>query len=306
MRLSSIVDLITVFDTEDKCRAHFESIRWPDGVTCPHCGHDHIYRYKDYRYRCAGCGKDFRIKTGTIFGDSKISLRKWFLAIYLLITNKKGISSTVLAAQLGVTQKTAWFMNHRIRTTLKREYEQLRNEVEIDETYIGGKNHNRHKSKKIKNSAGRSLSNKSVIMGMLERGGDMQAHVIPDTKTETLRENISQHVDKNARVFTDDYRGYRKINDRFRRHVRIDHSWGAYTDGDDGHTNAVEGFWAIFKRSYYGIYHQMSKKHLQRYVDEISFRYNQRQASTTKTFNTVMMQAAEMNKVGWKELTYSK
>lgn len=261
------------FKDEATCQKFFEKIRFRNGEYCPHCGYTSIYRYKDgKRYRCAGCKKDFTIKVGTVFGESKIPLRKWFIAIYLLTTCRKGISSVQLAKQVGVTQKTAWFMDHRIRKAMKQQGGQLFGTVEIDETYVGGKERNKHQSKRVSGTQGRATDTKTPVLGILQRGGDIRASVANDAKMRTVEQKVIEHVQFGSTIYTDDFVSYDRLGNWF-EHEKVRHSFGEYVRGKV-HTNATESFWALFKRGYIGIYHWMSRKHLQRYVDEFAFRFN--------------------------------
>lgn len=288
----TLTEFLTTFNSEEACRKHFETIRFADGDFCPHCKHDKIMRFSDgKRYRCHSCKQDFTIKTGTLFGESKIPLQKWFIAIYLLTTSKKGISSIELSQHVGVTQKTAWFMDHRIRESLKQSKGKLMGVVEVDETYLGGK-HNRKFG----------FSKKSPVLGMTERGGKLRAIPIPDRQTHTVLKAVTAHVDKRAHLMTDDAGVYRKVVRLGYKHDSIKHSRKQYVKGNI-HTNSIESFWALFKRNYHGTYHSMSKKHLQRYIDEIAFRFNGRELNMQGMFDEVTKRISKNGKISYKALT---
>lgn len=278
----NLIDLITYFSDDKKCLSYLEEWRWDNGEpVCPHCSHKKVYRFSDgRRYKCASCREQFTAKIGTIFEDSKIPLKKWFVAIYLVTSHKKGISSHQLAKDISVTQKTAWFMLHRIRWGLGQDtmYEDSMggegSDVEVDETFVGGKNKNRHKDKKVEACQGRSYKDKVPVMGMVQRNGVLRALKVSDTKSETLQPIIEKHVAKGTKIHTDEWWGYRKLNEVY-SHNYVNHGGGEYVNGDT-HTNTLEGFWGLFKRSIFGIYHSASSKHIQAYVDEAVFRYNTR------------------------------
>jgi len=281
------------FNNEAACRKHFEAIRFAKGDFCPHCKHTKIMRFADgKRYRCDKCKRDFTIKTGTLFGESKIPMQKWFIAIYLLTTSKKGISSISLAEQVGVTQKTAWFMDMRIREALKQGRGKLIGVVEADETYLGGKHNRKY-----------GFSKKTAVMGMTERGGRMRAFPIPDRQTHTVLNALTKNVRKDAHLMTDDAGVYRKVvKVGYHNHGTIKHSRRQYVRGNV-HTNSIESFWALFKRNYHGTYHSMSKKHLQRYIDEVVFRFNNRQNGMDIKFDLATAQIAKRGKMSYKALT---
>ena len=222
-----------------------------------------------------------------MFEGSKAPLRKWFVAIYLITSHKKGISSLQLAKDISVTQKTAWFMGQRIRENFKIVMdEKLEGEVELDETFVGGKNKNRHRNKKVKKCQGRSFKDKTPVMGMLERGGKVVCKVVRDTSYKSLTVPILRAVDRSATLFSDEWVGYKTI-DKLYEHYIVDHGHGQYVD-EDAYTNNLEGFWSIAKRSINGIYNHLSRKHLQRYFDEFSFRYNTRNLGEDERFNLLL------------------
>lgn len=279
---NSLLELIEYFKDEQTCVDYFQIKRWNGNPVCPHCNNKVVYKFSDNkRFKCAACRKQFTVKVGTIFEDSKIPLRKWFVAVYLITSHKKGISSHQLAKDLKVTQKTAWFMLHRIRFALAQGSfeaplgnEQGESIIEVDETFVGGKNKNRHANKKVENSQGRSVKDKTPVLGMIERGGILKAMQVPDTKSETIQPIIDQEVITGNIVVTDEWWGYKQINAAY-EHFCINHANGEYANGL-AHTNNIEGFWSLFKRSIIGIYHFVSTKHIQKYVDEAVFRYNTR------------------------------
>ena len=290
-KFKTLAGFMTAFPNEEACRKYFESIRFANGDYCPLCKHDKIMRFSDgKRYRCHKCRKDFTIKTGTLFGESKIPMQKWFIAIYLLTTRKKGISSVELSEQVGVSQKTAWFIDHRIREALKQNKGKLFGTVEVDETYIGGKHVRKDSFKK-----------KAPIMGMTERKGQIRAFHIPARETHIVLGKITENVDKSAYVMTDEAAVYKKLPKIGYRRGAVKHSKHEWARGEIN-TNSIESFWALFKRGHHGTYHSMSKKHLQRYIDEFAFRFNGRGSDMAALFEAVVFGISNRGKLSYNEL----
>lgn len=284
---SSLFDLLQAFPTEQSCIEHYEKLRWPNGVVSPYDPSSKVYNYGNGKYRCKNTGWNFNVKTGTLFQDSKVPLQKWFVAIWLDASHKKGISSCQLSRDIGVTQKTAWFMNQRIRECFFCENNhQLEGDVELDETFVGGKNHNRHANKKVKKCQGRSFKDKVPVMGMLQRGGKVVCKVVRDTSYKSLTVPILKTVKRTATLFSDEWCGYKTVSKLYEHYV-VDHGHGQYVD-EDAYTNNIEGFWSILKRGLTGIYNHTSKKHLQRYVNEFCFRYNTRDFDDVSRFNLLL------------------
>ncbi len=270
----SIYAFLKKFPTEEKARKYLENRRWPEGKSCPHCNSKRLVEVKDQKpmpYRCQDCRKHFSVRTNTILTESKIPLHKWLLAIYLMTSARKGISSTQLAKELGVTQKTAWFLEHRIREAYQTGGGLLGEDksVEIDEVYIGGKEKNKHRNKRL--DLGRGISGKQAVMGMLERNGKIRAFTIKGTSKIDLQCAIVENIKRGAKLYTDCHRSY--IGIKGYSHEIVKHSVGEYVKGQ-AHTNGIESFWALLKRGYYGTFHHMSVKHLHRYVNEFSTRHN--------------------------------
>ncbi len=303
MGFKSLTEFVDHFKDEATCREHFAKIRFRDGEYCPHCGHSEIYRFKSgARYRCAKCKVDFTIKTGTVFGESKLPLRKWFIAIYLLSTSSKGISSVQLAKQVGVSQKTAWFLNHRIRAAMKQNNGQLFGSVEMDETYIGGQEKNKHRSKRTSGTQGRSVKTKVPVIGLVERGGEVRAEASDRVGMRQVEKLIVQHVAMGSKLHTDDWGAYSHIGRLF-LHEIVNHSTGQYARPGGVHTNTIESFWALFKRGFQGVYHSMSRKHLQRYVNEYAYRWNIRPGDLQDVFSDMVNRVSQSNQLSYNRLT---
>jgi len=295
---NSFMQMLDVLPDDKACREFLEQLRWNGEPVCPHCGSinkDHYELKKKGEFKglrkCKDCKERFTVTVKTMFEGSHISLRKWFIAIYIFSSHKKGISSLQLHRDLGVTQKTAWFMLSRIRNTFKpKSAKKLTGTIQADETFVGGKNKNRHVDKKVKESQGRSVKDKTPVFGLLSNG-QVNTKVVSDTKAETLKPIIYQMVENGSVVVTDEWNAYKGLI-RDYQHKVLKHSEGQYVN-NDFHTNSVEGFWSLLKRGIFGIYHSTSPKHLNKYCDEFSYRYNTREISDSDRFSLSLVNANE-------------
>jgi len=273
----STFKLFQLFPNQESARLYLESRLWPDGVRCPFCSSDRVTIRKGGYYRCNACaeGENFTVRTNTVLERSHIPLHKWVYAMYLLVTARKGISSMQLAKEIGVTQKSAWFMLSRLREACGSddEIDKMRGEVEIDECFVGGLEANKHERDKL--HAGRGPVGKVPVLGMRERrGGRVSAKIITDRTIQTIQGEIVKNVEVGSQLYTDDHISYSDLDGLFFRHDSVNHSAGEYARGAAS-TNSIESVWAVLKRGLHGVYHHASKKHLGRYVDEFAWRLNQ-------------------------------
>ena len=290
----SLTSVIKHFNNEDICKQTLVDVRWGDDVVCPHCGQHHCTKRKDGRYRCNHCKHNFSCITGTIFENTKLSLQKWFIAMYLISSHKKGVSSLQIMRDCEVTQKTAWFLLQKIRSLYGiADDVALDGEVEMDEMYLGGREANKHESKKTEGTQGRSTKTKTPIFGMIERGGKVVAMKVEDTKGATLIPIVSQFVEEGATTYTDEASIYHKLDENGYNHVFVNHSQREYVRANDIHTNGIEGFWGHFKRVVFSTYHSVSKDYLQRYIDEQAYRWNTRKWSASCRFEDMFKKAAK-------------
>ncbi len=308
----TIAEFNDYFKDEKTCYEFLEQQRWDGQPVCPHCGSiKEPYNVKSRSrkfpdipsYRCSekGCQLPFTVRTNSIFQGSRVELRKWFQAAYEISTAKKGISSVELASRIGVSQKTAWFINHRLRVMLtETQPELLTGEVETDETYYSGQNKNRHHSKRVKGTGGHA---KSPMLGLLQRDGKLILRVLEKGKSNglTIKPIVRETVSKNAVLITDGFGAYKDLDQEYKEHHIVSHATGEYVRGN-WHTNNIEGFWSQLKRGIVGTFHFVSHKHLQRYCNEFSYRYNNRQLTNLERFTDSMKRCAN-TRLTYEQLT---
>jgi transposase-like protein len=299
----SLQEAILYFSDQENCLNYLVARRpeWANGVICPTCGSSKVSFLKNHlRWQCSARHpkRQFSVKVGTIFEESPLGLDKWLPAMWLILNCKNGISSCEIARALDVTQKTAWFMLHRIRLAQQgKQGGKLAGEVEIDETFIGGKARNMHKSKRARVITGTGGKDKTIVMGMLERGGNIRAMVVDDRRKKALQSQIHEHVEAGAAIFTDELKSYDGLEDSFKHQV-INHAV-EYANGNV-HTNGMENFWSLVKRQLHGTYISVEPFHLFRYIDEQAFRFSNRKMTDAERFDI------GVREIVGKRLTYAE
>lgn len=297
----STFELFKMFPDKESARVHMEKLRWPNGPVCPACGEaKRIGSRRPEYYCCNACLLDFTVRTNSIFERSHIPLHKWLYAMYLLVTARKGISSMQLSKEIGVTQKSAWFMLGRIREACGNDLTKLSGTIEIDETYVGGKEKNKHANKKV---AGRGTVGKSAVIGMRERGGRTKAMPIEVADVNTVYNTVTKNVETKSFLNTDEASGYERLDGLFYSRQSVNHGNKEYVRGNV-HTNGIESVWAVLKRGLNGVYHHVEKKHLARYVNEFTFRLNDGNVERTTDQRITSLLAASVGKrLTFEELT---
>ncbi|WP_430405585.1 IS1595 family transposase [Fluviicola sp.] len=297
-QFKNILEMLTKLPDEKSCREYLEYKRWKDKPCCVHCGYTKVYELKikgefTGLRKCALCRKRFTVSVGTIFEGSHIPLQKWLYAIFIFSSHKKGISSHQLSKDISITQKSAWFMLGRIRYALEdREVkEKFTGVTTMDESFVGGKNKNRHRDKKVPQSQGRSYKDKTPVFGIMNNGY-LITRVIPNTKASTLKPLVYELVEKDSIIVTDEWKGYRGLHNEF-DHIVVNHQSKQYSNNGFS-SNDVENFWSHLKRGIYGIYHKVSREHLHRYTAEFTYRFNMRDLSETDRFEHVIVRTENL------------
>ncbi len=272
----NIIQIYKRFPTEVDCLNHLETVRWAGKPKCPYCQSLRVTKaLNSHRYHCNACNTSFSVTVRTIFHKTKIDLQKWFLAISLVLNARKGVSARQLARDIEVNKNTAWLVLMRIRKAMREQGQLLEGIIEADETYIGGKNRNKHKQDKTKGGQGRSTKDKTPVFGVLKRGGEVRAQKVGNVNARSLQSIIKQNVKTGAHIITDEWTAYAGLDKKKYEHSKVNHGRGQYVVGV-AHTNTIESFWSLLKRGIIGQYHHVTAHHLNSYINEFCFRHNNR------------------------------
>lgn len=286
-----LVKLMNLFHSDERCRDLLEVLRWPDGVACPRCESMKVWETARAQYHCSSCEYRFSVMSGTIFHDTKLSLQRWFLAVAIIIEAKKGISASQMKRVLGVSYKTAWYLCHRIRAAMAQvDRPPLTGTIEADETYVGGK---------VRGKGHGYKGNKTIVAGAVQRGGDVVLQVIDDNGRHTLHGFIRSHTAP-SRIMTDEWPAYHGIEDSDTTHETVNHKAEEWVRGDV-HTQTIESVWSLFKRSITGSYHKLSAKHLDAYLDELEWRFNNR--NNSYLFRDTLIKLVKADSLPYQNLT---
>jgi transposase-like protein len=297
----SLQEAVVYFSDIEKAHKFAVTLRWPNGIECPRCGSkEHSYISTRRFWFCKGCKKQFTIKVASIFEDSPLGMDKWMLAVWLVVTCKNGISSYEVANHLGITQKSAWHLMHRVRKAMQSgSFTKLAGHVEVDETFIGGKARNMHVAKRMRRITGTGTKDKTAVVGILERGGKVRTSVVANRKKKALQGAVRQHVEAGSALYSDALLSYEGLAGEYAHQV-VDHAV-EYVNGK-AHTNGLENYWSLLKRTLSGTYVSVEPYHLFRYLDEQSFRYNNRKASSLEKFLDAMANVSG-KRLTWDEVT---
>jgi len=295
--------LMDEFGTDDQCRLVLEELRWPQGATCPKCRSSKLSRIYDRgQFDCDSCGYQFSVMAGTVFHDTHLPLRKWFIATYLMTESKKGISANQLKRMLGVSYKTSWYLCHRIRSAMQEaEPTMLSGVVEADETFVGGKARNMHKADRERKIHGTGGTDKAVVVGAIERSGKVRLRLVPNRRKASVLGFLESVVADDAKaIYTDELPSYDTLGDEDTVHASVDHGQDEWVRGDV-HTNSCESVWSLFDRAMIGSYHQLSRKHLPAYLQEFEWRFNNRE--NPYLFRDTLTRLISAETLPYKELT---
>lgn len=304
-QFNSLLELDEALPTDQAAIDHFRKVRWPNGAACHECGSLKVYTLAGEWHKCGDCKKKFSVRHNTIFADSKLTLRTWYRAIFLMTSHKKGISSAQLARDLGIMQKSAWHVLHRIReATMTEEFNRplLTGTIQADETLIGGKEHFKHANKRTPFSEGRgSMRSKTMVFGMVQPGGELRLQKLPFMRTKDIKAIVTKNIRHGSKVHTDEATHYIWMNAHY-EHSLVKHRMGQYVAADGTNTNAIEGAFSHFKRAVTGVYHKVSDEHIDRYLGMFSWRWTRRKMGEGERVNA-LLKSTQGHQLTYRKLT---